>query len=76
MRLWQACRVLCWIRTNRKAEVSLPVVALTEATAAVQSSTGALTIYRRHNKHALGPEGDSLDDLEPPFGGSAVRRQL
>jgi hypothetical protein len=53
-----------------------PVVALTEATAAIQSSTGALTIYRRHNKHALGPEGDSLDDLEPPFGGSAVRRQL
>jgi hypothetical protein len=53
-----------------------PVVALTEATAAIQSSTGALTIYRRHNKHALGPEGDSLDGLEPPVGGSAVRRQL
>jgi hypothetical protein len=28
------------------------VVALTEATAAIQSSTGALTIYRRHNKPA------------------------
>ena len=53
-----------------------PVVALTEATAAIQSSTGALTIYRRHNKPALGPVGDSLDGLEPPVGGSAVRRQL
>ena len=30
------------------------VVALTEATAAIQSSTGAITIYRRHNKPALG----------------------
>ncbi len=26
--------------------------------------TGAITIYRRHNKPALGPVGDSLDDLE------------
>jgi hypothetical protein len=52
------------------------VAALTEATAAIQSSTGALTIYRRHNKAALGPECDSLDGLEPPVGGSAVRRQL
>jgi hypothetical protein len=59
----KARRVLCWIRTNRKAEVSLPVVALTEATAAVQSSTGALTICRRHNKPSLGPPGDSLDDF-------------
>ena len=37
-------------------------------TAAIQSSTGAITIYRRHNKPALGPPGDCLDDLEPPFG--------
>jgi len=43
-------------------------VALTEATAAIQSSTGAITIYRRHKKPALGPVGDSLDDLEPPGG--------
>jgi hypothetical protein len=37
------------------------VVALTEATAAIQSSTGAIsaiTTYRRHNKPALGPPGD------------------
>jgi hypothetical protein len=55
---------------------SRPVVALTEATAAIQSPTGALTIFRRHNKPALGPVGDTLDDLQPPFGGSVVRRQL
>ena len=37
------------------------VVAPTEATAAIQSSTGALTIYRRHNKPALGPPDDFLE---------------
>jgi hypothetical protein len=39
------------------------VVALTEAMAAIQNPTNAITIYRRHNKPALGPPGDSLDDL-------------
>jgi hypothetical protein len=39
------------------------VVALTEATAAIQGPTGAVTVYRRFNKPALGPLGDSLDDL-------------
>ena len=48
---------LIWLLQGR------PVVALTEATAAIQSSTGAITIYRRHNKPALGPPGDCLDDL-------------
>jgi hypothetical protein len=48
------------------------VVALTDATGAIQSSTGAITTYRRFNKPAFGPLGDSLDDLEPPFGGSAA----
>jgi hypothetical protein len=38
-----------------------PVIALTEATAAIQNPSGAITIYRKHNKPAL---GDSLDDLE------------
>jgi hypothetical protein len=47
---------LIWLLQGRE------VVALAEATAAIQSSTGAITIYRRHNK-ALGPPGDSLDDL-------------
>ena len=40
------------------------VVALTEATAAIQSSTGAISIYRRFYKPALGPVGDSLDDFQ------------
>jgi hypothetical protein len=52
---------LIWLLCGRE------VVALTEATAAIQSSTGAIsaiTTYRRHNKPALGPVGDSLDDLQ------------
>ena len=60
------CTGLIWLLQGR------PVVALTEATAAIQSSTGAITIYSRHNKPALGPVGDRLDDLEPPFGGNAA----
>ena len=48
---------LIWLLRGRE------VIVLTEATAAIQSSTGATTIYRRHNKPALGPPGDSLDDL-------------
>jgi hypothetical protein len=48
---------LLWLLQGR------PVVALTEATAAIQSPTGAVTVYRRFNKPALGPLGDSLDDL-------------
>ena len=50
---------LIWLICGRE------VVALTEASAAIQSSTGAITIYRRFHKPALGPVGDSLDDLEP-----------
>jgi hypothetical protein len=57
---------LVWLLQGRE------VVALAEATAAIQSSTGAITIYRRHNKPALGPVGDSLDDFEPPFGRNPV----
>lgn len=37
---------LIWLLQSR------PVLALTEATAAIQNSTGAITIYRRHNKPA------------------------
>jgi hypothetical protein len=48
---------LIWLLQGR------PVVALTETTAAIQNPTGAITTYRRHNKPALGPAGDSLDDL-------------
>src|SRR5262245_33119098 len=48
---------LIWLLRGR------PVLALTKATAAVGSPTGTITVYRRHNKPALGPLGDSLDDL-------------
>jgi hypothetical protein len=48
---------LCWLLQGR------PVVALTETAAAIMNPTGAITIFRRFNKPALGPEGDSLDDL-------------
>ena len=51
--------VLIWLLCGRA------VVALTEATAAIQSAIGAMTIYRRHNKPALGPVGDSLDEFNP-----------
>jgi hypothetical protein len=48
---------LIWLLRGR------PVVALTEATAAIQHRRGSVTTYRRHNKPALGPVGDSLDDM-------------
>jgi hypothetical protein len=48
---------LIWLLGGR------PVVALTDTTAAIKNATGAVTVYRRHNKPALGPVGDSLDDL-------------
>jgi hypothetical protein len=49
---------LIWLLCGRR------VVALTEASAAIQNPTGAITIYPRHNKPALGPVGDSLDDFK------------
>ena len=48
---------LVWLLRGR------PVRVLTELTAAIQGPTGAITIYRKLNKPALGPLGDSLDDL-------------
>jgi len=48
---------LIWLLRGR------PVLALTEGTAAIESPTGTVSVYRRHNKPALGPVGDSLDDL-------------
>jgi hypothetical protein len=41
------------------------VVALTGSTAAIENPTGAITIYRKNNKPALGPVGDGLDDIDP-----------
>jgi hypothetical protein len=48
---------LIWLLCGRQ------VLALTESTAEVENPTGAVTVYRRHNKPALGPLGDSLDDF-------------
>jgi hypothetical protein len=47
---------LIWLLRGR------PVVALTATTAVIQGATGILT-YRKLNKPALGPLGDSLDDI-------------
>jgi hypothetical protein len=47
---------LIWLLRGR------PVVALTETTAAIKGATAVLT-YRKLNKPALGPLGDSLDDM-------------
>jgi hypothetical protein len=52
------CTGLCWLLQGRR------VTALTEATAAIENPTGAITVYRKHNKPALGPLGDSLDDFK------------
>jgi len=41
-----------------------PVVALTAGSAAIQIASGGILTYRKHNKPALGPLGDSLDDFD------------
>src|SRR5262245_19213645 len=51
------CTGLCWLLRGRE------VVALTEFTAAIRHPSGSITRYRRFNKPALGPVGDSLDDF-------------
>jgi hypothetical protein len=54
--------VLIWLLRVR------PVTALSDATAAIEQPTGAVTMYRKHLKPPLGTLGDSLDDINP--GGS------
>jgi len=49
---------LIWLLGGRE------VVALTDTTAAIKTATGAVTVYRRYNKPALGPVGDGLDDFD------------
>jgi hypothetical protein len=39
-----------------------PVIGLTESEAAIRGHSGATVTYRKLNKPALGPVGDSLDD--------------
>jgi hypothetical protein len=51
------CTGLIWLLQG------CPVVALTEATAAIRMPSGNVTTYRKHNKPAFGPLGDSLDDF-------------
>jgi hypothetical protein len=53
------CMGLIWLLEGR------PVVALTADTASIRNpKTGNVTTYRRFNKPALGPLGDSLDDFK------------
>jgi hypothetical protein len=40
-----------------------PVVALTDATAAIRMPTGSIVTYRKHNKPPYGPLGDSIEDF-------------
>jgi hypothetical protein len=49
---------LVWLLEGRE------VVALTQETASIRWPGGSVTIYRRNNKPAFGPLGDSLDDFE------------
>ena len=48
---------LIWLLRGR------PVVALTATEAAIKHQSGNITTYRKLNKPALGPLGDSLDDI-------------
>jgi hypothetical protein len=48
---------LIWFLEGRE------VIALTADTAAIRWPSGSITVYRRNNKPALGPLGDSLQDL-------------
>jgi len=40
-----------------------PVIGLTAGEAAIRGHSGATVTYRKHNKPALGPLGDCLDDM-------------
>jgi hypothetical protein len=60
---------LIWLLGGRR------VVALTEGTAAIQNpASGSVTMYRRFDKPALGPLGDSLEDLRKDSDGQCTRR--
>jgi len=60
---------LIWLLKGRR------VVALTEGAAAIQNpATASITKYRRFDKPALGPLGDSLEDLRKDSDGQCTRR--
>jgi len=46
-----------------KAVIAAGLHVAGEDKAAIQSPSGNVTIYRKLNKPAIGPVGDSLDDL-------------
>src|SRR5215831_6749075 len=46
---------LCWLLEGRE------VIALTATTATIRNPTGNITVFRKNNRPALGPLGDSLD---------------
>ena len=48
---------LIWLLEGRE------VIALTADTAAIRCPSGSVTVYRKNNKPAYGPLGDSLDDF-------------
>jgi hypothetical protein len=48
---------LIWLLDGRR------VIAMSDRTAAIETPSGGTLTYRRHNKPALGPLGDSLDDF-------------
>jgi hypothetical protein len=52
------CTGLIWLLQGKE------VIALTADTATIRRPTGNVTTYRRFNKPALGPLGDSLDDFK------------
>jgi hypothetical protein len=52
------CTGLCWFLQGR------PIVALTEATASIRNPSGSITVFRKNNRPAYGPLGDSLDDFK------------
>ena len=56
-RRWAGRRAVCLLEGR---ELS----ALTEETAAIRWPGGSITTYRKNNKPAFGPVGDSLDDFE------------
>jgi hypothetical protein len=59
-RRWAGRRAICsvWLLEGRE------VIALIEETAAIRWPSGSVSIYRKNNKPAFGPVGDSLDDFQ------------
>jgi hypothetical protein len=48
---------LIWLLGGR------PVVGMTADSAVIRTASGGTVVYRKNNKPALGPFGDSLDDM-------------